>query len=362
MNIQAAIVEEKAGDVQWKNLTLSEPKPNEVLIRMVASGICHTDIGVQHQHIPAPLPIVLGHEGSGIIEKVGQGVTQFEKGDHVVISFSYCGHCKNCLEGHPAGCEQLFNLNFGGKMADGTHRLCCNNQIVSTLFGQSSLSTYVIAHVNNLVLVTKDVDLRLLGPMACGIQTGAGTVFNKLKPGFGQSIVIFGCGGVGLSAIMAAALTSCSAIIAVDVHVGRLQLAKQLGATHTINGNELNAIDEIIKITNGGADFSIESTGVSPVVIQAVRCLRARGTVAVVGVAGDTTLHIHDDLIPPNRMIVGVVIGDTIPKLFIPKLIEYYQKGKFPFDKLITFYNQGQLNEAMNDMLSGKTIKPVIVF
>jgi aryl-alcohol dehydrogenase len=362
MNIQAAIVEEKAGAAQWKNLTLSGPKANEVLIKMVASGICHTDIGVQHQHIPTPLPIVLGHEGSGIIEEVGEGVTHFQKGDHVVISFSYCGHCRNCLEGHPAGCEQLFQLNFGGKMPDGTYRLCCDNKNVSTLFGQSSLSTYVVSHINNLVPVSKDVDLRLLGPMACGIQTGAGTVLNKLKPGFGQSIVIFGCGGVGLSAIMAAALTGCSEIIAVDLHVERLQLAKQLGATYTINGKDSNALEEIVKITDGGADFAIESTGVSQVVIQAVRCLRARGIVAVVGVSGDTTLNIHDDLIPPNRTIVGVVEGDVIPKLFIPKLIEYYQKGKFPFEKLITFYNQDQLDEAMNDMLSGKTIKPVIVF
>jgi len=155
MDIQGAIVERKAGPVKWKNLTLSGPKANEVLIRVVASGICHTDVGVQQQHIPAPLPIVLGHEGSGVIEEIGQGVTHFKKGDHVVISFSYCGHYKNCLEGHPSGCVQLFSLNFGGNMLDGTKRLCCENEDVSTFFGQSSLSTYIVAHVNNLVLVPK---------------------------------------------------------------------------------------------------------------------------------------------------------------------------------------------------------------
>lgn len=362
MKIKGALVEEKGGAVQWKELTLNAPKANEVLIKMVASGICHTDIGVQHQHIPAPLPIVLGHEGSGIIEDVGEGVTQFKKGDHVVISFSYCGHCKNCLEGHPAGCEQLFPLNFGGTMADGTKRICCDNHEVSTLFGQSSISTHVVSHVNNLVLVPKDVDLRLLGPMACGIQTGAGTILKKLKPSFGETVVVFGCGGVGLSAIMAATLTACSKIIAVDVHESRLELAKELGATHTINGRTTDVIAEIVKITEGGANYSIESTGVSQVVIQAVRCLSARGTVALLGVSDETTLHIHDDFIPPNRTMVGIVEGDVIPKLFIPQLIEYYQKGRFPFDKLVKFYKVSELDNAISDMLDGTTIKPIVVF
>lgn len=362
MNIQAAVVEEKAGAIQWKKISLEQPKANEVLIKIVASGICHTDIGVQHGHIPAPFPIALGHEGAGIVQETGPGVSEFKKGDHVIISFSYCGHCKNCLEGHPAGCEKLFSLNFGGKMNDGTHRLCCGSHAIATFFGQSSLSTHIVAHVNNLVLVPKDADLRLLGPMACGVQTGAGTVLNKLKPGFGQSITIFGCGGVGLSAIMGANLTGCSEIIAVDVHEERLLLAKELGATHTINAKTSNVIEEIQKITDGGSDFSLESTGVSQVVIQAIRCLKARGTSAVVGVAGETTLHIHDDLIPPNRSIIGVVEGDVIPKLFIPKLIKYYQKGKFPFDKMIKYYKTDELDKAISDMLTGKTVKPVIVF
>ena len=362
MLIQAALVDQKAGPVRWQELTLAEPQANEVRIRMVASGICHTDISVQHQHILTPLPIVLGHEGSGIIDAIGPGVVGFTKGDHVVISFSYCGHCQSCLEGHPAGCERLFALNFGGSMPDGTTRLCCNQEPVSTFFGQSSLSTYVVSHVNNLVAVPGDIDLRLLGPMACGIQTGAGTVLKKLKPGFGQSLVVFGCGGVGLSAIMAARLTGCLDIIAVDLQDSRLQLAKELGATAVLNPGDGDVIDQINQITGGGADFALESTGVPSVVVQALRSLRARGTVAVVGASGDTTLHIHDDFIPPNRTMVGVVEGDVIPKLFIPQLIEYYRRDRFPFDKLIQFYDTAQLDQALADMLSGKTIKPVIVF
>lgn len=362
MEIKAAVVHEAEGDISLENVTIEEPKANEVLIKMVGTGVCHTDLGVKAQNIKTPLPIALGHEGAGIIEKVGPGVFDFEPGDHVVMSFSYCNSCKNCLEGHPAACERFGQLNFGGAHLEGTTRLAKGNDEVATLFGQSSLATYAIAHTNNIVKVDKDVDLRLLGPLACGIQTGSGTVLQRLKPGFGDSIVIFGCGGVGLSGVMGAKLTGAKNIIAVDIVAERLELAKELGATHTINGKEVDTVEEIFKITGNGAEYVLEATGVPMLILQGIRSLRARGVMAVVGVGPDTTLNIHDELIPPNRTIMGVVEGDTIPKLFIPELIEYYKAGKFPFDKLIKFYSFDQLNEAIDDMHSGETIKPVITF
>ena len=362
MEIKAAVVHEAEGDISLENVTIEEPKANEVLIKMVGTGVCHTDLGVKAQNIKTPLPIALGHEGAGIIEKVGPGVFDFEPGDHVVMSFSYCNSCKNCLEGHPAACERFGQLNFGGAHLEGTTRLAKGNDEVATLFGQSSLATYAIAHTNNIVKVDKDVDLRLLGPLACGIQTGSGTVLQRLKPGFGDTIVIFGCGGVGLSGVMGAKLTGAKNIIAVDIVAERLELAKELGATHTINGKEVDTVEEIFKITGNGAEYVLEATGVPMLILQGIRSLRARGVMAVVGVGPDTTLNIHDELIPPNRTIMGVVEGDTIPKLFIPELIEYYKAGKFPFDKLIKFYSFDQLNEAIDDMHSGETIKPVITF
>lgn len=362
LEIQAAVVHEKAGNIALEKVELDEPKENEVLVKIVGTGICHTDLGVQHQHIQTPLPIVLGHEGAGIVEKVGPGVTEFEPGDHVVISFSYCGKCRSCLEGHPAACENLGRLNFGGCLLDGTTRLKKDGKEVATLFGQSSLATYAVSHVNNLVKVDKDVDLTILGPLACGIQTGAGTVLNKLKPAFGSSIAVFGCGGVGLSAVMAANLTPCLNIIAVDINDDRLALAKELGATHTINSKKTDVVQEIYSITGGGVDYAVESTGVPEVVLQSIHSLKSRGVVAVVGVGGKTSIHIHDDLIPPNRTVVGVVEGDAIPKLFIPKLIDFYKKGKFPFDKMIKTYSFKNINDAINDMNAGKTIKPVITF
>lgn len=362
MLVKAAVVNEKGGEIKFEDVSIGTPQANEVLIRIVATGICHTELGVQHQHIETPLPIALGHEGAGIIESLGPGVTEFEIGDHVVISFSYCGSCKTCLEGHPNSCEHFGSLNFGGKMLDGTTRLSTSENKVFSLFGQSSLATYAIAHKNNVVKVDKSVDLTILGPLACGIQTGAGTVFNKLQPGFGESIAIFGCGGVGLSAIMAATLTSCTNVIAIDVNEDRLRLALELGATHIINARNQDVNEEILNITGSGVEYAIESTGISDIVLQGVRALRTKGTLAVVGVSGNTTIHIHDDLIPPNRTIVGITQGDSIPKLFIPKLIETYKNGKFPFDRLIKKYSFNELNEALEDMRIGKTVKPVIVF
>jgi aryl-alcohol dehydrogenase len=360
--IKAAVVKEKGAEIRFEDIQIQDPQVNEVLVKIVGTGICHTEFGVQHQHINTPLPIALGHEGAGVVEKIGPGVTAFAPGDHVVITFAYCGTCKICLEGHPNSCESFAELNFGGKMLDGSKRLSMGDGEVATLFGQSSLATYAVAHTNNVVNVDKSVDLALLGPMACGIQTGAGTVLNKLKPSFGDSIAIFGCGGVGLSAVMGAALTGCKHIIAVDVNEERLRLAQELGATHTINGKLVDAVEEIRKITKHGVEHAVESTGISAIVVQGVHALRARGTLAVVGVSGHTTLHIHDDLIPANRTIVGVTQGDSNPKLFIPQLIETYKNGKFPFDKLIKKYPHTDLEQALQDMKVGITVKPVITF
>ncbi|CDO04720.1 Aryl-alcohol dehydrogenase [Oceanobacillus picturae] len=360
MKIKGAVVHGKGQEFQIEELELSEPKENEVLVKVVAAGVCHTDAVARDQMIPVQLPAVLGHEGSGIIEKVGAGVKTVEPGDHVVLSFSSCGNCENCLTGHPAACIHLTEFNFGGKMPDGTNRLYQGDQEVSTFFGQSTFGTYAVSHERNVVKVDKDVDLNLLGPLGCGIQTGAGTVINKLQPEFGSTIAIFGCGAVGLSAIMGAKLIGCSKIIAVDIHDSRLELAKELGATHVINGSEVETLEEIRKITDGGVNYAVETTGVSPVVVQSVQSLRSLGTVAVVGATGEVTLNVQLDLLNEGRSIVSVVEGDSIPQLFIPKLIEYYKNGQFPFDKLVKFYELEEINQAFEDSGKGTTIKPIL--
>lgn len=361
MNIKAYVAENET--VTLKDVQLKELAADEVLIKVVGTGLCHTDLNVLHQITPTPTPIVLGHEGAGIVEKVGSAVTEFAVGDHVVVSFNYCGTCANCLQGVPSACENFFQYNFGVSMGATDSKIVDGDQKVANLFGQSSLATYCIANVRNTVKIEdKDIDLSLLGPLACGIQTGAGTVLNKLKPGTNEALVIFGCGLVGLSAVMGAKLANCQTIIAVDIHDERLEFAKELGATHVINGRDTDVVKEIQEITNGGAHYAIESSGVADVVLQAIRSVRALGTIAVVGASGNLEFHIHDELIPMNKTLVGVVEGQSVPKLFIPELIQYYKEGKFPFDKLIKKYEMDELDKAIHDMETGKTIKPVILF
>ncbi|PPA69435.1 NAD(P)-dependent alcohol dehydrogenase [Jeotgalibacillus proteolyticus] len=359
MKIKAAVTNAQGEDFILKEVDLAAPKANEVLVKIVATGVCHTDAVARDAAI-APLPAVLGHEGSGIVEAVGAGVTRLEKGDHVVLSFAHCGHCENCLIGHPTVCETFNDLNFGGVNDDHTHRLSQDGQPLSTFFGQSSFGTFAVAHERNVVKVDKDVDLALLGPLGCGIQTGAGTVLNKLKPEFGSTIAIYGAGAVGLSAIMAAKIVGCQTIIAVDVHDSRLDMAKQFGATHALNGTQVDVVKEIKEITNGGTKYAVDTTGVPPVVRQSLQALRPLGVSAIVGVTPEMNIDVHNDLMAEGKTMVGVIEGDAVPNVFIPQLIAYFKAGQFPFDKLVTFYEFDQINEAFVDSKAGRTIKPVL--
>jgi aryl-alcohol dehydrogenase len=324
MRIRAAVTRTQGQPFAIETVDLAAPKSDEVLIKVVATGVCHTDAVARDLGI-SPYPIVLGHEGSGIVEKVGDNVTSLAPGDHVVVSFAHCGRCENCLTGRPTVCTRFNELNFGGRMEDGTYRLRQGDTDLCTFFGQSSFGTHVVAHERNVVKVDKDVDLALLGPLGCGIQTGAGTVLNRLKPAFGTSIAIYGCGAVGLSAIMAARIANCQHIFAVDVHDNRLQLAKELGATHALNGKQVDVVNEIKAASGGGTHYAVETTGVPAVVRQCLHALRPLGQAAIVGVTPEMNIDVHNDLMAEGKAMIGVIEGDSVPRVFIPKLIEYYK-------------------------------------
>lgn len=361
MKIQAAVAHEKGQPLQIEEVELRQPKGTEVLIKMVACGVCHTDEVAMNQEIAVPFPAVLGHEGSGVVEAIGDLVTEFSVGDHVVLTFGSCGSCEFCLSGKPYVCTKMTGLNFGGTLQAGQHTMCQHDTVVSSFFCQSAFATYAIADSSNTIKVDKEVDLALLGPLGCGIQTGAGTVFNCLQPEFGSSIVVFGCGGVGLSAIMAAKIMNCHQIIAVDIFEDKLSLAKELGATHTINSFVVkDVVEKIKKITQGGANYAVETTGVPLVVNQALYGLKSLGKMAVLGVAGEVTLNLYEALMAERKSMIGVIEGNSNPKLFIPKLIAYYKKGLFPIDKLMTFYSFDEINQAFEDTKKGKVIKPII--
>ncbi|MCL2122316.1 MAG: NAD(P)-dependent alcohol dehydrogenase [Clostridiales bacterium] len=359
MKIKAAIVYKPNDPYVIEEIDLAEPKEEEVLVKIVASGVCHTDESIVHRENSIH-PVVLGHEGSGVIVRVGDRVHGFAPGDKVGLSFSYCGECFACVTGRPYQCEQNGRLNFGGRAYDGTTRLTKDGLELSNFFNQGSFATYAVTHQKNLVHVPDEMDLRLVGPLGCGIQTGAGAVLNCLKPEPGSSIVVFGCGGVGMSALMAAKICNCSPIIAVDTVDSRLELALTLGATHVINAKKANPPAVAKEITNGrGTQYAVDATGTGVTARSALQCTHYFGMLAVVGAGGEFTLDIGRDL--GARVITGITEGRSIPTEFIPQLIRFHLAGVFPFDKMVQFYDFEDINTAAKDSLSGKTIKPILL-
>lgn len=360
MKTKAAVTFGTGQPFEIHQIDVAPLQADEIRIAMVASGVCHTDAVARDLKGVFPLPGVLGHEGSGIVEAIGKDVSTVQVGDHVVLSFANCHRCDHCLSGHPTVCTEFNPLNFGGFLAGGQTPYSLDGQPLSIFFGQSSFSQTVVTKADNVVVVDKEVDLELLGPLGCGIQTGAGTVLNRLRPKANEGIVIFGAGAVGLSAIMAAQVVGCYPIIAVDVHDHRLKLAQELGATHIINGSKVDTVAEIHGLTRIGVPYAVETTGVPTVVKQALAAIKPLGVVAIVGFTGDVTFNIQTELMAEGKSLIGVIEGDSIPKIFIPQLISLYKQGKFPFDRLVQFYDLEQINQAFEDSASGAVIKPIL--
>jgi aryl-alcohol dehydrogenase len=369
MKIKAAVVREKSGPFTIEEIDLDEPRDDEVLVRMVGSGVCGTDLGARDGHLPIPPPpSVFGHEGAGVVEKVGQRVTKVKPGDHVVMAWNSCGECIPCRSGNDAYCTGFFPLNFGGARPDGTATLRKGNQVIhGSFFGQSSFANFALAGERNVVKVQEDVPLDLLGPLGCGIRTGAGAVMISLHPRPGASIAVFGVGPVGMSAILAAVVCGCTTIIAVDIHADRLEMAKKFGATHTIDSGEVDPVAAILEITGEGADYTLECVGNPKVLRQAVDSLPRGGPrCGVCGLLGvvapGTEVALDMDKIMNGRTVKGIVAGDSVAELFIPILIDLYRQGRFPFDRMITFYPFDQINQAVEDSAKGKAIKAVLRF
>jgi aryl-alcohol dehydrogenase len=362
MKTRAAIVHEPHGPFLVEELEVDKLRPDEVLIRIAGTGICHTDLICRDQVYPVPLPGIFGHEGSGVVENVGSSVTKVVPGDHVVLSFQSCGSCSGCLRGEPAHCQNIFQCNFSGARSDGTTTYKKDSQkIHGNFFNQSSFSELAIASERNTVKVKHEAPLELLGPLGCGIQTGAGAVINSLKPAAGSSIAIFGCGSVGLAAVMAANVVGCTEIIAIDLLSQRLELAKELGATRTITPGQKDVVEQIQECTSGGVDFSLECSGLPAVLRQAIDSMNNTGTCGLIGAAPPgTECNIDMNSIMFGRTLKGVIEGDSVPDIFIPQLIELYLQGRFPFDRLVTYYDLADIEKAVQDMEEGKVIKPVV--
>jgi aryl-alcohol dehydrogenase len=363
MEIKAAVVSEIAGDFSIERLELCDPNDDEVVVRIVSAGICHTDLAGRDGHLPIPPPpSVFGHEGAGVVEQVGAGVTKVKPGDHVVLAWDYCGACPSCKSGQELYCLNFFLHNFHGARPDGTTTLRKGDQVIhGSFFCQSSFADFALANERNVVKVRDDIPLEILGPMGCGVMTGAGAVMNSLQPRPGASIAIFGVGPVGMSAVLAAVVCGCTTIIAVDIHSDRLEMARELGATHIVNASQVDPVEAILDITGGGAEFSLECVGNPQVLRQAVDVLPRLGVCGLLGVVPPgTEVSLDMDLLMNGRTVKGILGGDAIPDLFIPKLIELYSQGRLPFDRLITFYPFHDINQAAEDMEKGRVIKPVL--
>lgn len=363
MKIKAAVVFETGGDFRIEELELDEPRDDEVLIRIVASGICHTDLGARAGHLPIPEPpSVFGHEGAGVVEKVGRRVTKVKPGDHVILTWDYCGTCSACKEGKVLYCLNFFLHNFHGARPDGSPTLHKDGRVVhGSFFTQSSFATHALASERNVVKVPEDVPLEVLAPLGCGVMTGAGAVINSLQARPGDSIAVFGVGTVGMSAILAAVVCGCTTIIAVDVNPDRLELARELGATHTVNAAKEDPVAALREITGGGPRFTLECVGNPRVLRQAVDALPRLGVCGLIGVVPPgTEVALDMDLIMNGRTVRGILGGDAIPDVFIPKVVDLYRQGRFPFDRLITFYPFEEINRAVHDMEAGRVIKPVL--
>ncbi|WP_406033253.1 NAD(P)-dependent alcohol dehydrogenase [Nocardioides sp. NBC_00163] len=361
----AAVLREQGGALSLETVDVARPGKGEVLVRMVGVGICHTDLGVIAAPAEGQLPIVLGHEGSGIVEAVGDGVSTVKAGDRVALSYASCGHCDICDRGLPMHCREFIGRNLVGARVDGTSPLSVDGDpVLGAWFGQSSWSGLSITNERNCVVVGDDVPLELLGPLGCGIQTGAGAVLNTLAPEPGSSIAVFAVGSVGLAAVLAAQAADCGAIIAVDIDDARLERARELGATHTVNSAQVDAAQAIVEITDGlGAQYSVDCIGLPDAVRAALECLQTPGVCASVGFQGlPNEIAIDQGHLLFGRTLIGVIEGDAVPQEFVPRMLDLYRQGRFPFDDLITPYPFTSINEALDDVHHGKVTKAVLTF
>ena len=364
MRATAAVFEKLFTPLVVTEVEVDSPGPGEALVKIVAAGVCHTDAGARDGNLPFPAPGVLGHEGAGIVAAVGSGVTNVAVGDKVVIGWPWCGECRNCLDGQPRYCLQLGSLVIAGSRADGSTALrrLDGSPLHSHFFGQSSFATYSICAANALVPVDADADVALLGPLACGISTGAGAVLNALRPPPGASIVIYGAGAVGLSAVMAARLTAATHIIAVDRVASRLALAREFGATETIDvSTGLDPVATVLEICDGPADFAMDCAGNVSVLRQAADSVGMRGTVALIGGAPAGASFSLDHLSTLwGKKVIGTLGGEGRSVSLINTLITLNKQGRFPFDQLITEFPLERVNDAFEASHSGDVIKPVL--
>ena len=362
MKTTVALVESPGEPFTLTEVDLEGPRADEVLVRVVATGLCHSDVTIR-SFLPAEMfPNVFGHEGAGVVEAVGADVAGIEVGDHVVMSIRSCRTCAQCLAGHPGHCEQGLFINYMGMRMDGSTTYSRDGQpVFGSFFGQSSFAQHAIAYADNCVVVDKSLDLARLGPYGCGFQTGVGTMLNVANPSPDQSVVVFGAGSVGLAAI-SAGRTLGATIVAVDPLASRRELAASYGAL-TIDPNDLGdvtIVDKVKELTGGGATYGIDTTAIGEVVKAAQQSLAVRGMLIAIGLGAEEYPIDAVDLLQNGKIVRSSLEGDADPLEFIPRMLA--MADELDLDRLITTYPFDQIEQAIADSASGAAVKPVLVW
>ena len=367
MKILAAVAPSAGAPFVNKSLNLDDPRDDEVLVRIQGVGVCHTDLVAQAGVLPLKFPAVLGHEGAGIVERVGAKVRKVKPGDQVILSFMSCGHCPSCEDHEPAYCYQLTALNMGGSRPDGSHTLHDGDSVVTgSFFGQSSFANYSLAQERNIVKILPGVPLEIAGVLGCGVQTGAGAILRSMDCKPGASLLVIGGGAVGLSAVMAAKARGLSRILLGERLDSRRDIARELGVTDFVNPPDGNLADEVLRLLPNGVDYVLDTTGVPSLLEQVPRLIARRGTFGFVGLppGSHTAMTLPFGLMDAMRRgltLRGIIEGDSDVDGFIESLMEMYLAGNFPFDKLVRTFPMAEINAAIQAQHHGECVKVVLI-
>ena len=365
--VKAAVMYQVGAPLSVEEVDLLDPGPGEVLVRMVGAGVCHSDWSVLQGRIPIPVPAVLGHEGAGVVERVGAGVTAVAPGDKVIISWRpHCGRCFYCVTGRPTLCDAATRARFQGTLFDGTTRFKKNGRPVHHMAMAATFAEYTVIPETGAIRIRPDAPLEKVAVVGCAVITGVGAVTTTANVEVGATVAIFGCGGVGLSAVQGAVLCGASKIIAVDVLDSKLELAGQLGATHLVNAGREDPVARVRQLTGGaGVDYAFEVIGNPEVMARAFEATRRGGTLVVVGVADrEAKLALSPfDLVLQEKRVLGSLYGSLRPPVDIPRLVDLALEGRIKLEPLITRQvGLPEINEAFGRLVRGEAVRSIVTF
>lgn len=361
--MKAAVLETMPGDLVIEDIAIDSPGPREVLVRTAAAGLCHSDLHYMEGNFPHPLPAVLGHESAGVVEEVGSLVDYVQPGDHVITCLSaFCGHCEQCLSGHPSLCDNSYGELVRGR--EETPRLSRDGERVRQFLHLSSFAEQMLVHENTLVRINDEMPLDKASLIGCAVTTGLGAVFRTAKVSAGETVVVIGCGGVGLSVIQGARIAGANRIVAVDMVDSKLDLAKELGATHTMNSRDVDPVAAVMDLVPGGVHYAFEAIGLGQTAEQAFAMLRRGGQATVVGLIPDgIKVEIPGNELIWEKTLTGSNMGSNQFRTDMPRYVDMYLDGRLNLDAMVSkTISLEEVNEGFAEMKTGTIARNVISF